>query len=68
ARYSLTRDLDPQFYITEFNNVVIGLENFVQFFNDVFRDLDNISSYLLNLLEQRNELKAEMESEYHSNL
>lgn len=68
ARYSLTRDLEPQFYITEFNNVVIDLENFVQFFNDVYKDLDNMSSYLLDILEQRNELKAEMESEYYSNL
>lgn len=68
ARYSLTRDLEPQFYITEFNNVVIDLENFVLFFNDVYRDLDNMSSYLLDILEQRNELKAEMESEYHSSL
>ena len=67
ARYSLTRDLEPQFYITEFNNVVIDLENFVQFFNDVYRDLDNMSSYLLDILEQRSELKAEMESDYHSN-
>ncbi|MFY0782903.1 hypothetical protein AB1K18_21825 [Peribacillus simplex] len=67
ARYSLTRDLEPQFYITEFNNVVIDLENFVQFFNDVYKDLDNMSSYLLEVLEQRSELKAEMESEYHSN-
>lgn len=41
---------------------------FLQFFNNVYRDLDNMSSYLLNILEQRNELKAEMEYEYHSNL
>ncbi|MCM3366224.1 MULTISPECIES: hypothetical protein [Bacillus] len=68
ARYSLTRDLEPQFYITEFDNVVIDLENFVQFFNDVYRGLDNMSSYLLDILEQRNQLRAEMESEYHSNL
>ncbi|UNK19359.1 hypothetical protein MNQ98_04815 [Paenibacillus sp. N3/727] len=68
TRYSLTRDLEPQFYITEFNNIVIDLENFVQFFNDVYKDLDNMSSYLLALLDQRNELKAEFEAEYQSNL
>ncbi|MCM3567557.1 hypothetical protein [Neobacillus mesonae] len=61
ARYSLTRDLEPQFYITEFDNVVIDLENFVQFFNDVFSDLHNMSSYLLEILERRSELEAEME-------
>jgi hypothetical protein len=68
SRYSLTRDLEPQFYITEFNNIVIDVENFVQFFNDVYKDLDSMSSYLLVVLEQRSELKAEMKSEYHSNL
>ncbi|MGD7049843.1 hypothetical protein FZC83_18570 [Rossellomorea marisflavi] len=67
ARYSLTRDLEPQFYITEFNNVVIDLENFIRFFNVVSKDLDNMSSYLLEILEQRSELKAEMESEYFTN-
>lgn len=67
ARYSLTRDLEPQFYITEFNNVVIDLDNFVQFFYNVYKDIDNISSYLLTLLDQRNGLKAEIEAEYHSN-
>lgn len=60
--------MEPQFYITEFNNVDIDLENFVQFVNEVYKDLDNMSSYLLEILEQRNELKAEMESEYFSNL
>ncbi|OEI75649.1 hypothetical protein BG616_16185 [Bacillus subtilis] len=61
ARYSLTRDLEPQFYITEFNNVVIDLENFVLFFNDVYSELRNMSSYLLEILERRSELEAEME-------
>ncbi|MBZ9520374.1 hypothetical protein [Bacillus safensis] len=62
ARYSLTRDLEPQFYITELNNVVIDLENFVQFFNGVFKDLHNMSSYLLEILERRSEIEAENES------
>lgn len=60
--------MEPQFYITEFNNVVIDLENFVHFFNEIYKDLDNMSSHLLDILEKRNELKAEMESEYYSNL
>lgn len=60
--------MEPQFYITELNNVVIDLENFLQFFTEVYKDLDNMSSYLLDILDQRNELKSEMESEYYSNL
>ena len=62
ARYSLTRDLEPQFYITEFNNIVIDLDNFMHFFNDVYKDLNNMSSYLLALLEHRNEIEAEYRS------
>lgn len=64
ARYSLTRDLEPQFYITEFNNIVIDLENFVLFFSNVFKDLDNMASYLLGLLEQRNEIEAESRANF----
>jgi hypothetical protein len=64
ARYSLTRDLEPQFYITEFNNIVIDLENFVQFFSNVHEELDSMSSYLLMLLDHRNEHDAEYTSDF----
>ncbi|MGF9978896.1 hypothetical protein [Viridibacillus arvi] len=66
ARYSLTMDASPQFYINEFDNVVVDLENFVEIFQEIFKNLNNIATYYLDLLERRNEMRAEIESEYRS--
>lgn len=64
ARYSLTRDLEPQFYINELDNVVIDIENFVELFQEIFNDLNNLSLYYLERLETRYEMESEFISEY----
>lgn len=60
ARYSLTREKEPQFYINEFDNVVVDLTNFIVVFNEIFKNLDNLSMYYQHLIEMRNEMESEM--------
>ncbi|UED81970.1 HEPN domain-containing protein [Lysinibacillus sp. CD3-6] len=58
ARYSLTRDKEPQFYINEFDNVVVDLSNFILVFNEIFKNLDNLSIHYQDLIEMRNEMES----------
>ena len=60
ARYSLTREKEPQFYINEFDNVVVDLTNFIVVFNEIFKNLDNLSMHYQHLIEMRNEMESEM--------
>lgn len=72
CRYSLNNDLEPQFYINTFDNVVVDLENFLTVFEEIFNNLDSLSIYYLNLLDckleaedEAQQILAEIESEYH---
>ncbi|AIC92714.1 hypothetical protein [Shouchella lehensis] len=71
CRYSLNNDLEPQFYINTFDNVVVDLENFLTVFLSIFNNLQSLSAHYLHLLEgkqeyeyEANQLKAEIESEF----
>ncbi|MEK4715836.1 hypothetical protein [Sporosarcina sp. FSL K6-5500] len=73
CRYTLTlsKDLEPQFYINTFDNVVVDLENFLTVFKDIFDNLRSLSMHYSNLLETKQEneyearqLQVEMESEF----
>jgi len=61
ARYTLTKDKEPQFYINELNNVIVDLPNFLEVFKVIFDNLDNMASYYQHCIE----MKIEMESEYY---
>ena len=70
SRYSLTNDLEPQFYINTFDNVVVDLENFLKVFKEIFDNLQSLSTHYLILLEGKQEaeyearqVQAEIESE-----
>jgi len=70
CRYTLNNDLEPQFYINTFDNVVVDLENFFTVFQDIFDSLDSLSIHYLSLLEGKQEaeyearqIQAEMASE-----
>ncbi|MCM3692195.1 hypothetical protein [Neobacillus niacini] len=47
SRYSLTIQGEPQFYINEFDNVVVDMENFVKVFNQIHKSLDGFASHFL---------------------
>lgn len=71
SRYSLTNDLEPQFYINTFDNVVVDLENFLKVFKEIFDNLQSLSTHYLMLLESKQEsehearqIQAEIESEF----
>ena len=73
CRYSLNNDLEPQFYINTFDNVVVDLENFLTVFKGIFDNLQSLSTHYLYLLERKQEfefeerqIQAEMESEFRS--
>lgn len=51
-RYPLTFDDSPQFYINEYNNVVVDLENFLIVFNEIHKSLDRIASHYLYDFEE----------------
>lgn len=55
CRYTLNNDLEPQFYINAFDNVVVDLENFLTVFEDIFDNLDSLSTHYLMLLEGKQE-------------
>ena len=40
-------DLEAAFYISEFDNVVVDLENFVERFKDIGKNLNLLSTYYL---------------------
>lgn len=70
CRYTLNNDLEPQFYINTFDNVVVDLENFFTVFQDIFDSLDSLSTHYLSLLDGKQEaeyearqIQAEMASE-----
>lgn len=47
SRYPFTNDNVPHFYITDFDNVVVDLENFLLRFKDIGDTLKRISEYYL---------------------
>lgn len=55
SRYTLDIKNEPQFYITELDNVVIDLENFSEVFHKIHQDLNNFAEYYLYLIESRSE-------------
>jgi len=52
SRYTLDFKGEPQFYINEFDNVVIDLENFCERFEEIFKQLDSFAMYYLYLEEE----------------
>lgn len=61
SRYPLGRELAPQFYITTFDNVTIDLENFLDVFTEIIKQLDGKLTHYEALLEGLAEAK-----QYHS--
>lgn len=59
CRYSLNNDLEPQFYINTFENVVVDLENFLTVFKGIFDNLSSLSTHYLYLLECKQECEYE---------
>lgn len=59
CRYSLNTDLEPQFYINTFDNVVVDLENFLTVFEGIFDNLDSLAIHYLELLERKDETEYE---------
>lgn len=59
ARYALTRDKEPQFYINQFDNVVIDLPNFYKVFSKVFDNLKNLTYYYQETLQYKYDAHAE---------
>lgn len=51
SRYSLNNDMEPQFYINTFDNIVVDLENYRKVFKEIFSNLSSLSIHYLNLLE-----------------
>jgi hypothetical protein len=47
SRYSLTIQGEPQFYINEFDNVVVDMENFVEVFDKIHKSLDGLANHFL---------------------
>ena len=46
-RYPFDQKYVPHFYISEFDNVVVDLENFVERFKDIGKNLNLLSTYYL---------------------
>lgn len=51
SRYSLNNDMEPQFYINTFDNIVVDLENYSKVFKEIFRNLSSLLTHYLELLE-----------------
>lgn len=73
SRYSLNMDLEPQFYINTFDNVVVDLENFLIVFKIIFDSLQSLSLHYLHMFDAKQEseyearqIQAEMESEFRN--
>lgn len=66
CRYSLNNDLEPQFYINALDNVVVDLENFLTVFEEIFNNLDSLSVYYTNVLENKLEAAYEAQTEFES--
>ncbi|WIL44914.1 hypothetical protein QP042_00735 (plasmid) [Bacillus bombysepticus] len=66
CRYSLNNDLEPQFYINTLDNVVVDLENFLTVFEEIFNNLDSLSVYYTNVLENKLEAAYEAQTEFES--
>ena len=47
SRYPFDQKYVPHFYISEFDNVVVDLENFVERFKDIGKNLNLLSTYYL---------------------
>ncbi|HDR8289169.1 TPA: hypothetical protein QC104_005928, partial [Bacillus cereus] len=66
CRYALNNDLEPQFYINTFDNVVVDLENFLTVFEQIFKTLDSLSTHYINLYDDKVEFQAGYESDCYS--
>ncbi|MDP5277172.1 hypothetical protein [Chengkuizengella axinellae] len=52
SRYTLDYNGEPQFYINQFDNVVVDIENFVSLFEKIHSSLDGIAIQYLDYFEQ----------------
>lgn len=55
SRYPMNNDLEKHFYVEEFDNVVVDLENFIIRFKEIFKNLDNIAGFYNHLVDIKNE-------------
>ncbi|MCS6596046.1 hypothetical protein [Bacillus cereus] len=65
CRYALTNDMEPQFYIDTFDNVVVDLENFLKIFEQIFKTLDSLSTHYIELYCAKQEFYAENASDWN---
>lgn len=52
SRYTLDIKNEPQFYINEFRNVVVDMENFIEVFEEIHTSLNNIANHYLYYNEE----------------
>ncbi|MFD4931854.1 hypothetical protein ACFWMS_23705 [Peribacillus butanolivorans] len=52
SRYTLDVKNEPQFYINEFRNVVVDIENFIVVFESIHTSLNNIANHYLYYNEE----------------
>ncbi|MGE1164458.1 hypothetical protein ACQJ0Y_14415 [Peribacillus simplex] len=52
SRYTLDVKNEPQFYINEFRNVVVDIENFIVVFEAIHTSLNNIANHYLYYNEE----------------
>ncbi|WP_180276591.1 hypothetical protein [Lysinibacillus sphaericus] len=58
CRYTLSNDMEPQFYINTFENVVVDLENFLEVFKEIFDNLRSLS------MQYQVQLEGKLEAQY----
>jgi len=59
CRYTLNNNLEPQFYINTFDNVVVDLENFLAVFKEIFENLSSLAMHYQAHLEAKQEAQYE---------
>lgn len=59
CRYALSNDLEPQFYINTFDNVMVDLENFLNVFKEIFDNLSSLAMHYQAQLEAKQEAQFE---------
>ncbi|WGX77575.1 hypothetical protein QJS64_20155 (plasmid) [Paraclostridium bifermentans] len=57
-RYPLKNDWENHFYVEEFDNVVVDLENFIFRFKDIFKNLDSVAGHYSHLVDVINEMES----------
>ena len=53
SRYPFSTDYKYFFYITDFNNVVIDVENFNVRMKEIGQNLEQLSGYFQNLVDEK---------------